>query len=65
MPLNAVWKRGINMISSLVTAFIVGGLICVVGQILMDVFKLTPAHTLSTLVVSRFYFRWIWSCMNH
>ena len=40
------------MISSLVTAFVVGGLICVVGQILMDVFKLTPAHTLSTLVVS-------------
>lgn len=33
-------------------AFIVGGLICVVGQILMDVFKLTPAHTMSILVVS-------------
>lgn len=32
-------------------AFIVGGLICVVGQIMFDVFKLTPAHTLSTLVV--------------
>ncbi|MCK1996379.1 stage V sporulation protein AE [Psychrobacillus psychrodurans] len=39
------------MISSLVTAFVVGGLICVIGQIFMDVFKLTPAHTLSTLVV--------------
>lgn len=39
------------MISSLITAFIVGGLICVIGQILMDGFKLTPAHTLSTLVV--------------
>lgn len=34
------------------TAFIVGGLICVIGQILMDVVKLTPAHTMSTLVVS-------------
>jgi len=33
-------------------AFIVGGGICVVGQILMDVFKLTPAHTMSTLVVT-------------
>ncbi|WP_106768402.1 stage V sporulation protein AE [Paenibacillus faecalis] len=33
-------------------AFIIGGLICVIGQILMDVFKLTPAHTMSTLVVS-------------
>ncbi|KOP64273.1 stage V sporulation protein AEB [Bacillus sp. FJAT-18019] len=33
-------------------AFIIGGLICVIGQILMDVVKLTPAHTMSTLVVS-------------
>lgn len=32
-------------------AFVVGGLICVIGQIMFDVFKLTPAHTLSTLVV--------------
>lgn len=34
------------------SAFIVGGLICVIGQILMDVVKLTPAHTMSTLVVA-------------
>lgn len=33
------------------TAFIVGGLICVIGQIMFDVFKLTPAHTLTTLVI--------------
>ncbi|QKS71045.1 stage V sporulation protein AE [Paenalkalicoccus suaedae] len=32
-------------------AFIVGGTICVIGQLLMDVGKLTPAHTMSTLVV--------------
>ncbi|MCT2534353.1 stage V sporulation protein AE [Aquibacillus koreensis] len=32
-------------------AFIVGGIICVIGQIMFDVFKLTPGHTLSTLVV--------------
>lgn len=32
-------------------AFIVGGGICVLGQIMMDVFKLTPAHTTSTMVV--------------
>lgn len=32
-------------------AFIIGGLICVVGQLMMDVFKLTPAHTTCTLVV--------------
>ncbi|ALA50991.1 stage V sporulation protein AE [Shouchella clausii] len=33
-------------------AFLVGGVICVIGQLLMDVGKLTPAHTMSTLVVS-------------
>ncbi|GAB6181438.1 stage V sporulation protein AE [Desulfotomaculum defluvii] len=33
-------------------AFIVGGLICVIGQLLMDVGKLTPAHTMSLLVVA-------------
>lgn len=32
-------------------SFVVGGFICVIGQILMDVFKLTPAHTTSMLVV--------------
>ncbi|MDG5787657.1 stage V sporulation protein AE [Evansella sp. AB-P1] len=35
-----------------VWAFIVGGIICVIGQLLMDVMKLTPGHTMSTLVVS-------------
>lgn len=33
-------------------AFIIGGMICVIGQILMDGFKLTPAHTMCALVVS-------------
>jgi stage V sporulation protein AE len=33
-------------------AFIVGGGICVIGQLMMDVLKLTPAHTMSTLVVA-------------
>ena len=33
-------------------AFIIGGSICVIGQILMDKFKLTPAHTMCTLVVT-------------
>lgn len=33
-------------------AFIIGGSICVIGQIMMDIFKLTPAHTMSTLVVT-------------
>src|SRR5690625_1601890 len=33
------------------TAFVVGGIICVIGQLMFDVFKLTPAHTLTTLVI--------------
>src|SRR5665647_2029859 len=33
-------------------AFLVGGAICVIGQLLMDVGKLTPAHTMSMLVVT-------------
>ncbi|WP_078391235.1 stage V sporulation protein AE [Shouchella patagoniensis] len=33
-------------------AFLIGGAICVIGQLLMDVGKLTPAHTMATLVVS-------------
>ncbi len=33
-------------------AFLVGGFICMVGQILMDVCKLTPGHTMSTLVIA-------------
>ena len=32
-------------------AFVVGGAICIIGQLLMDVGKLTPAHTMSLLVV--------------
>lgn len=33
-------------------AFVVGGLICVIGQLMLDVAKLTPAHTMSILVVA-------------
>ncbi|MDP4098115.1 stage V sporulation protein AE [Paenibacillus sp. P96] len=32
-------------------AFLVGGAICLIGQIMMDGFKMTPAHTMATLVV--------------
>lgn len=35
-----------------VWAFLVGGAICVFGQICFDVFKLTPAHTMTLLVVT-------------
>ncbi|HHU78617.1 MAG: stage V sporulation protein AE [Caldicoprobacterales bacterium] len=33
-------------------AFLIGGIICAIGQILMDVFRMTPAHTMTTLVVT-------------
>ncbi|TVX95641.1 stage V sporulation protein AE [Cohnella terricola] len=32
-------------------AFVIGGAICIIGQICFDVIKLTPAHTMSLLVV--------------
>ncbi|AFS78048.1 stage V sporulation protein AE [Gottschalkia acidurici 9a] len=35
-----------------VSAFIVGGLICVIGQILMDTTKLNPAHILVIFLTS-------------
>ncbi len=35
-----------------VWAFVVGGAICVIGQLLFDVAKLTPAHTMASLVVA-------------
>ncbi|MBD8067489.1 stage V sporulation protein AE [Bacillus sp. PS06] len=40
------------MFQSFLWAFIVGGAICLIGQIMFDVFKLTPGHTLSSLVVA-------------
>lgn len=33
-------------------AFVVGGLICVIGQLMIDVARLTPAHTMTILVVA-------------
>ncbi len=33
-------------------AFIIGGVICVIGQLLMDLTKLTPAHVLVSFVVA-------------
>lgn len=40
------------MIMQYVWAFVVGGAICIIGQICFDVFKLTPAHTMTLLVVA-------------
>ncbi|WP_433749007.1 stage V sporulation protein AE [Falsibacillus pallidus] len=39
------------MLAMFLWSFIIGGAICVIGQLLFDVAKLTPAHTLSLLVV--------------
>ncbi|WP_053365599.1 stage V sporulation protein AE [Bacillus sp. FJAT-27245] len=39
------------MLAMFFWAFVTGGLICVVGQLLLDVGKLTPGHMLSLLVV--------------
>ncbi|MCZ8511112.1 stage V sporulation protein AE [Paenibacillus filicis] len=33
-------------------AFVIGGAICVVGQLMIDVMRMTPAHTMSALVVA-------------
>ena len=38
--------------SEYIMAFIMGGLICVIGQILMDLTPLTPAHVLVLFVVA-------------
>lgn len=35
-----------------VMAFIIGGAICVIGQLMLDFAKLTPAHVMSIFVVA-------------
>ena len=40
-----------DMWSTFLIAFICSGLICVIGQLIMDIGKLTPGHMLSILVV--------------
>lgn len=39
------------MLAMFFWAFVVGGLICVIGQLLFDVFKMNPGKALSILVV--------------
>jgi stage V sporulation protein AE len=45
-------KWGEPMLAMFFWAFVIGGLFCVIGQLLFDVVKLTPGHTLSLLVVA-------------
>jgi stage V sporulation protein AE len=47
-----MYKGGMRMLAMFFWAFVIGGLICVIGQLLFDVVKLTPGHTLSLLVVA-------------
>ena len=42
-------------------AFVVGGLICIVGQILIDKTKLTPARILVIFVTTGVVLRWSWN----
>jgi len=44
------WREA--RVGTIWTAFLIGGLICVIGQLLMDLTPLTPAHVLSILVVA-------------
>ena len=39
------------MLAMFFWAFVIGGLICVIGQLLFDVFKMNPGQALSILVV--------------
>jgi len=41
-----------NAMQQFLVAFLVGGGICVIGQIMLDYFRLTPAHTTVTMVVA-------------
>lgn len=40
------------MLAMFFWAFVIGGLFCVIGQLMFDVAKLTPAHTLVIMVTA-------------
>lgn len=44
----------------LLKAFIIGGTICAIGQIMMDVFRLTPGPYYDKLGCNRCNIRWAW-----
>ncbi len=52
------WEQWLDLLANkpmwlmFVLAFVVGGAICLIGQILIDVARLTPAHAMTTLVVA-------------
>ena len=45
-------------------AFIVGGLICIIGQVLIDKTKLTPARILVAFVTTGAILRWSSESIN-
>ena len=48
----------------LIRAFVVGGLICIIGQILIDKTNLTPARILVIFVSTGAILRWITEYIN-
>ena len=46
------WRKGVLFGMKFVWAFVIGGLICVIGQLLIDDTKLTPARILVGYVVA-------------
>lgn len=55
MILSVVWFGGgkrVEQLQSYLAAFVVGGLICAIGQLLMDLTSYTPAHILSGFTVA-------------
>jgi stage V sporulation protein AE len=48
-----IWAylTGGSAVMQYVWAFVIGGAFCIVGQLMLDVGRMTPAHVMSTLVV--------------
>lgn len=50
---SSICKKGrMRNACNVFLAFVIGGLICVIGQLLFDVAKLSPGHTMSVLVTA-------------
>ena len=60
--MNVNWANVFNWMM-LLKCFVTGGLICIIGQILIDKTKLTPAKILVTFVTAGAILRWNW-CLS-
>ena len=62
--MNINWANVFNWLP-LLKCFVVGGLICVIGQILIDKTKLTPARIfLFGLYIFLYFFAMFFLCIN-